>query len=174
MLRTNAQLWLVALLSLVFVACGGGVGKGPTLPGGQKVAVILEPDRNLTGLEEARANQVNQLADFQEGDLLSLLLKAGYEPARATDAAAQPGPGRYVLKTKIVKYNPGSAAARMWVGFGAGAASIDFHYDLLGPDGSLYTQGDMSVGSGRDWRKAARKVNIDTVRAVNARLAVGL
>ena len=173
MLRIDPRLWLIALFTLLATACGGA-GKGPVQPNGQKVAIVLEADRNLTGLEEARATQVNQLADFQEGDLLALLLKAGYEPARGTDAGAQPGPGRYLLKTKIVKYNPGSAAARMWVGFGAGAAALDLHYDLIGPNGTAYTQGDLHVASGRDWRKAARRVNILTVQAVNTRLAQGL
>jgi hypothetical protein len=173
MLRTLAQRSFAACLCFV-VACGGRAGRAATLPDGRTIAIIVDADRGLNGADEARRAELNQLGNYMEGDLLATLLKSGYDPARATDAAAQPGPGRYVLETQIVRYDSGSAAARVWMGFGASVAAIHAHYALIGPDSSVYTAGDLRVGSGADWRKAAHELNLRTVQAVNARLRQSL
>lgn len=114
--------------------------------------------------------QLDQLGRFMEEDLLAILEGTGYAAVRVEDPATTPAPGRYLLRTRVVSYKAGSKAARMLVGFGAGAAQLDTQFELVGPDGSVYVAGAPSVASGRDWKNAARKVNLQTVDAVNARL----
>ena len=99
-----------------------------------------------------------------------MLNKAGYE---ATLIQKQneytPGVGKYLLKATIVKYDPGSTAARVIVGFGAGAASMDMRYELSGKGESLLKYDD-GVGSGRDWRNVARKLNENTLKRVTEKM----
>ncbi|MEY4515537.1 MAG: hypothetical protein RLZZ450_7659 [Pseudomonadota bacterium] len=76
-----------------------------------------------------------------------------------------------MLRVKIANYNAGSKAARMMVGWGAGAAVLNTNFEFYGPDSQApYVVGSPSVGSGRDWKNSARKVNLQTVDAVIARL----
>jgi hypothetical protein len=162
----------VVLTSLAFVACGGGrTGSAVKNPDGSAVAFLVHFDRGITAdMTPERVDQMQQIATWMEDDLLTILQKTGYAASRTEDPNVQAGPGRYVLRVKIKNYNAGSKAARMLVGFGAGAAVLDTHFELVGDGGALLISGDPSVGSGRDWKNSARKVNLQTVDAVNARL----
>jgi hypothetical protein len=83
--------------------------------------------------------------------------------------------GRYLLRMNIVDYNGGSKAARMFVGWGAGSARLSVHYELVGANGAVYIMASPNAATGRaDWQHVARKINLDTVDAVNARLRRGL
>ncbi len=162
----------LALMLCALNACGGRTGSAPKMPNGSPIAIMVYLDRGITpDMPPDRALQMNQLGEWMENDLLAILDKTGYTATRVADPAAAPGAGREVLRVKITNYNPGSKAARMWVGFGAGAATLNSHFELIGEGGATLIAGDPSVGSGRDWRNAARKVNLQTVDAVNGRLS---
>ena len=161
----------VALLCLLATACSGRTGSAPTLPTGDRIAIMVLPDRGITpGMDPARAKQLNDLGTWMEGDLVDILNKTGYSATRSQDASIHAGPGRYVLRIKIANYDAGSKAARLLVGFGAGTARLDTHFELVGEGEGVALAGDPSVASSRDWTNAARKVNLNTVDSVNAYL----
>lgn len=162
----------LAAVALMLGSCGGG--SAPTLPGGTKIALMVFFDRGTAGQPPEKAQQVDQLADWLEPDFLSMVENMGYSAVRVIDPNTPPGPGRYIVRYRIISYNAGSKAARMFVGFGAGAARLDTAFELIGPNGTVYVQGAPSVGSGRDWKNAARKVNQETAKAINNRLRQGL
>ena len=58
-----------------------------------------------------------------------------------------PGPNRFLLIVRMVNYNPGSKAARMLVGVGAGSLVLDTQHLLYSGPGQLLLQGSSSVGS---------------------------
>jgi hypothetical protein len=167
---THALCLLFVTLGLM--ACGGGrTGSAPKNADGSSVAILVHFDRGITpDMAPDRVQQMEQLASWMENDLLAILDKTGYAASRVEDPNTATGPGRYVLRVKITNYSAGSKAARMLVGFGAGAAVLDTHYELIGDGGAVLVAGDPSVGSGRDWKNSARKVNLETVDACNARL----
>ena len=142
------------------------------MPDGSQIAILVYNDRGITpDMPPDRVAQIEQLSAWMENDLLTILQKTGYAASQIGDPNTASAPGRYLLRVTLRGYNAGSKAARMFVGFGAGAATLDTHFELLGPDSPApYVVGDPSVGSGRDWRNSARKVNLQTVDAVNARL----
>jgi hypothetical protein len=160
------------LSTLALVACGGGrTGSAAKMPDGSRIAVMVHLDRGITpDMTPDRVTQMNQIASWMEDDLLSILDKTGYAATRVEDPSTPAGPGRYVLKIHLKEYNAGSKAARMLVGFGAGAAKLDTHFELIGDGAVGLVAGDPSVASGRDWTNAARKVNLQTVDTVNAAL----
>jgi len=136
---------------------------------------MVHTDERITpDMAPDRVAQINQISQWMENDLLQILEGTGYAATRVEDPATAAGPGRYVVRIAITDYNAGSKAARMLVGFGAGAAVLRTHFELFGPEsaGPLLA-GDPDVGSGRDWRNAARKVNLQTTDAVNVRIAQG-
>jgi len=163
---------LALLSTLALVACGGGrTGSAATMPDGSRIAIMVHTDEGLPpDAAPDRVQQVQQLSTWMENDLLAILDKTGYAASRVEDPNTPAGPGRYVLRVKITDYNAGSKAARMLVGFGAGAAVLNTHYELIGEGGTPLVAGDPSVGSGRDWKNSARKINLQTVDAVNTQL----
>jgi hypothetical protein len=163
---------LALVLTLGLGACGGGrTGSAATLPGGAKIAILVYADHGTPpGTAPEKIEQNDQLGQWMDSDLLAILDGTGYAASKVADPATPTGPGRYLLRTRIINYNAGSKAARMLVGMGAGAAKLDTAYELVGPNGSVYVAGAPSVGTGRDWKNAARKINLETVDAVNARL----
>jgi hypothetical protein len=163
----------LTLATFGLFACGGGrTGSAPKNPDGSRMAMLVHFDRGITpDMTPERVQQMEQLAAWMESDLLAILEKTGYAAARVEDANAPTGPGRNLLRIKITNYSAGSKAARMLVGFGAGSAVLDTHYELIGEGGAVLVAGDPSVGSGRDWKNSARKVNLLTVDSCNARLS---
>jgi hypothetical protein len=167
----------VAALLFTLSACGGRQG-APTLPNGQKLSIMVFLDRTpAPETPPEKVQQLQQVQDWMEPDLLNLLRNAGYDAAAiaSMDAAGASAPGRYSLHVQIMNYNGGSKAARMFVGFGAGSARLDAHFDLVGPNGQSYVSGNPGVSTSRaDWQHVTRKVNQEIVAAVNLRLRQGL
>jgi hypothetical protein len=182
MLRTlhtfrTAGLLVLGLLALS--ACGGGRQAAPTLPNGKRLAVLVYLDRTLAPETPAeKATQIQEVADFMEPDLLDLLRSSGYDAAvvaGAPDPGQQAPGGPYTLKVQITEYNGGSKAARMFVGFGAGKARLESHFELFGPNGASYTSGSPGAATGgAAWQRVVRKVNQEIVAAVSMRLRQGL
>jgi len=136
-------------------------GKNP------RINVLMDVGND--GLTQVQTDQREQLNDFMGKDLVRMLSKAGYE-ANLIGNRNQYTKGTYLLKVTIIKYNPGSKAARIVVGFGAGAVSLNTRYELFAPGGSLMVSDEHGVGSSMDWTSCARKLNKQTVQAVSGKL----
>jgi len=109
-----------------------------------------------------------------EQDLLRMLKRAGYNACQVTNRREfAAGPGEYLLTVRMVRYNPGSKAARMLVCFGAGAISLDTHYELYGASPQPLLAEDHGVGSSLDWYQVVQKLNRQMVDAVSRKLAEG-
>jgi hypothetical protein len=157
---------LAAVLVTAVLACAPRATVRATAPG-THVAVVL--DRAIPAqLPQDKQQAQQQLGDWMEQDLVNVLKDAGYDATLATGQAAPRG--SYVLAVRFLKYNPGSKAARMFVGFGAGAASLDLHYELRSPAGKVLLSRNDGIGSGVDWRKVARQLNVNMTDQVGTAL----
>ncbi|MDP1822263.1 MAG: DUF4410 domain-containing protein [Archangium sp.] len=138
-------------------------------PDGSPYTLEVFFDRN-SALKNA--DQVAQVVEFMEPDLRNILEDTGYVVVPSSNPEAfVPGPGRFLLIIRIVNYNPGSKAARMLVGFGAGSLVLDTQHLLYSGPGQIILQSAGSVGSARDWNYAARKINQQVTREVNGALS---
>lgn len=157
---------LAAVAVLATTGCASlSAAKGP---GGETLTLAVAFQRTA---ELRNVDQVQQVTDFMQPDLERMLTDAGYVVERLADAAAfQPGPNRYLVVVRITRYNPGSKAARMMVGWGAGALVLDTDFELHAGPGATLLAEKSSVGSGRDWPQAARKTNQQVAKAVTNRL----
>lgn len=164
-------LGVITILAVIFAA--GVAFSGPKAPslGGEKISIFVLLDRGITdGMNARQERAQNDIGDWMGNDLVKMLNKAGYE---ATLIQKQneytPEAGEYLLKATIVKYDPGSTAARVIVGFGAGSASMDMHYELSGKGESLLKYDD-GVGSSMDWKRVARKLNENALKRVTEKM----
>lgn len=129
-------------------------------------------DRGLDGKTGEQANQYNQVGDYFEPYFIRLFAKTGYTVTKITSrdqfvAASD----QYLLTVKTVNYNPGSKAARMWVGMGAGATTMKIHFELFGTEKEALLVKDQERGSSRDWQFLCTKLSDDALQQVKPVLA---
>lgn len=140
--------------------------------GKYSLSILMDP--GVEGLPANEAKSRQQISDWMGGDAVRVFAgRGGGYKAQLITAKDQfkAGPDTLLLTVKIVKYNPGSKAARMIVGFGAGSCSLDIHYELRGAGKDPVLSADDGVGSSVEWNRLARKLNENMLRAVNAKLA---
>ena len=95
------------------------------------------------------------------------LNKYGYSASLAQSRKNyRPSAGEYLLTEKILKYNPGNVGLRIGIGFGAGAASLDVHYEFYGKNKKTILSDDHGVGSSRNWTYCAEKINKDIIARI--------
>ncbi|MFT3870300.1 MAG: DUF4410 domain-containing protein [Nibricoccus sp.] len=135
-----------------------------------KVQVVI--DRGLEGKTQDEQNQLNQVGERLEAYVIEIFKDNGVTatmiPSRDKfDPAVAP----YLLIVKMVRYNAGSKATRMVVGFGAGAASLDIHYELFGAEKDPLLTKDHGRGSSRDWTYVCRTLGKDIYKDVDAAIS---
>ncbi|HAK59857.1 MAG TPA: hypothetical protein DCO77_05665 [Nitrospiraceae bacterium] len=163
---------LSVVLSLFVAACVSPGAKAPKTASGKGISMYVLINRGITrSMTNNQVKNRNQVGKWMERDLPALLKKAGYKPRLITRRSQYKSSGNaYLLVVKITSYNPGAKAARMFVGYGAGATSMKTHYELYGKGRRRILADDLGVGSGRDWRNVIRKIDTLTVRAVSQKL----
>jgi len=115
--------------------------------------VLVDFDRE-TGLDEVSRAQVREVIGWMEGDLLSMLRDAGYDPVAVNTEKIESRHDRHLLHVTIYRYDPGDPEARAVTGFGEGACSLDITFRLTGPDGVM-VENRVFESSSRDWPYAA-------------------
>ncbi len=161
------RIFLPLLLFLLLSACAASGGRAPHAASGRQIEIAVIFDRGDSS-NAYEAKGISDLAPFMERDLIGQLKRAGYQARLIRERSEfTPGPGRYLLIARIVKYNPGSSAARMFVGFGAGAASLDNHYELYGTSPQPLYNWDDGVGTSEHWSRLCRKLDGNTVKRLN-------
>ncbi len=135
---------------------------------------ILFDDGVDSSLNARQAKSRASLAEWMKRDLVrvfSRYAKAGFE-AKSIEKRQEftAASGNYLLMVKITDYNPGSKAARMVVGYGAGGVSLKIHYNLSANGSNMILSQDDSVFSGREWINAARKLNQNIAKAVTEKI----
>ncbi len=168
----------LAILLAALTACASRAGKAPkasktSAAGGEGITMYVLIDRGIEkSFTDYQVKNREQVGEWMDQDLPNVLKKSGYT-ARLISKRSEyrPGQDAYLLTVKITNYNPGSKAARMFVGYGAGATSMTTHYELFGKGAKAILSGDPSVGSGRDWRNVIRKINEITAREVSEKLS---
>lgn len=166
----NLQFAMAVLIAFLVIGCA--TAKAPKTATGGKIAIFVFFDRgDPTTMTEKQFEMRNQVGDLMEINLLNILKRQGYETHLISKREYYTyAPEKYLLSVKIVSYNPGSQAARILVGYGAGATSLNIHYDLLEGDKTVLAD-DPGFGSSRDWRNCVVKLNKQIAKAVANKLS---
>ncbi|MFO7811985.1 MAG: DUF4410 domain-containing protein, partial [Pelovirga sp.] len=116
----------VLLLAVVISGCARSGVSAPVVAGGEKIEIVLLSHRGDPATMDERQYQYRiEVGQWMERDLLNQLRRSGYEASQISSRTEfTPKADRYLLEVIIDGYNPGSSAARIVVGFGAGAASL--------------------------------------------------
>ncbi|HAS54369.1 MAG TPA: hypothetical protein DCS42_09700 [Nitrospiraceae bacterium] len=171
MKRFSAVVLAVAATVLLLNGCMK-VAPSPALPGGGKIVMFVIIDRGVeNGFTDYQIKNRHQLGAFMDKDLVAMLSKAGYEPRLIQKRSEyKPGKNSYLLQTRILNYNPGSKAARMVVGFGAGSVGMDLKYELHGVGKEPLLSDKIGKGTSGEWQYLVRKLELAILEAVSAKL----
>jgi hypothetical protein len=171
MLKSVRIFLLLGLSSIILLSCWPSPKSGPTAQGKPiPVFVFVDPgiEKSFTDYQVKNRKQTSA---WMEKDMEKMLKKAGYAPyligKRSEYKAA---PGSYLLAVKITNYNPGAKAARMYIGYGVGAASMKVHYELHKGQQQILAA-DTGAGTGGAWQKAIRKIDVTMIDAVSAKIS---
>jgi hypothetical protein len=166
MQKKNRMIRMVLILVglALTVSCSG-----PEIAARENANIAIYLDRG--GDDKA----TKQMGSWMEGDLKNVLQRRGGYTARIISSREdfKTGQGEYLVTTRIIRYNPGSKAARIIIGFGAGYASLDVHYELIGPSGNTLISKDDGCATSLDWQRLGRKLNENILAAIQPRIAAG-
>jgi hypothetical protein len=154
MIRSLVYVSLLSVLCFVSSACRSA---GPAQGGGsgirQSLDVLIEEGSGAE-LTDKQYGLRRELRTYMERDLPRRLSRQGLEmrlitsPTQNTGAATDSP----LLIIRYEAYNPGSSAARMWVGYGAGAASLDISM-TLGKGGKVIETWKDGCGTSQHWSR---------------------
>jgi len=156
-----ALLGSLTLTSTAIAATQGGLGK---------IQVLF--DRGLEGKTEEQQKQYIQVGDYFEPYFVKHFTRAGFVIEKITSREQfDPAAGGYLLTVKTANYNPGSKAARMLVGMGAGVTTMKIQFEVFGADKEALLSKEQERGSSRDWKFLCSKLSDDALDAVKPVLA---
>jgi hypothetical protein len=165
----------LAVLILALTAMVSGcmtLTPAPKTSSGKDIVMNVMVDRGIEkSFTDYQVKNRRQVGDWMEKDMSRLLTKAGYNArviSRRSDF--RPENGSYLLVVRISNYNPGSKAARMFVGYGVGSASAQVHYELYGKGQKAMLDDDAYDASGNEWQIVFRKIDLMTANAVTGKL----
>ena len=165
----SVTVFFVAAFTFGFVNSAKAVEKSAQTT----ICVLFDNGVNET-LQARQAKAQIQVSDWMDDDLVRVFArytKAGYQAKRIEKRKDFiPQNNNYLLTVKIIEYRPGSKAARMVVGFGAGGVSLKIHYELYADGKNAILTKDDGVFSGREWISAARKLNEKMAKAITEKL----
>jgi hypothetical protein len=141
----------------------------PVTSTGEKIHIDVLCDRgDPSSMEERQWNYRNEVGAFMEPNLVRRLGDYGFSAKQIQQESDFSREAEsYLLKVKILDYNPGSTAARMTVGFGAGAASMNCRYELVDANDKVVLSWDDGCGTSSNWQRIPIKLN----QNVGAKLA---
>ena len=172
-MRKIEKIILIGLVALLFAGCVGPKVKAPVAKDGGSYTVAVLYDRGIKAdMTDPQIEQLNELGEWAERDLLWMMKNAGYQARQIQDRSEfDPASGEYLLSVQVIRYNPGSKAMRIIIGYGAGATSLDRFYELYDSDSVPLLSRNQGVGSSIDWSTVVQKLNREMIDAVSSTLA---
>jgi Domain of unknown function (DUF4410) len=154
MIRTLVTASLLSLLCFVSSSCrSGGAVQGSAGGGRQPLDVLIE-EGSPAEMTEKQYGLRKELRTAMERDLPRRLARQGFDMRLITSPTQNTGKetDAPLLIVRYEAYNPGSSAARMWVGYGAGAASLDLSM-TLGKGGKEIATWKDGCGTSQHWSR---------------------
>ncbi len=147
----------VSLLSVLCFFSSACRSAGPAQGGGgggrQSLDVLIE-EGSAAEMTDKQFGFRRELRTYMERDLPRRLARQGFDMRLLTSATQNTGKesDAPLLIIRYEAYNPGSSAARMWVGYGAGAASLDISM-TLGKGGKIIETWKDGCGTSQHWSR---------------------
>jgi len=163
----------LACTSLLFFAAGcHHTARAGRAEPSKRTAVSIHQQLDVL-IEEGKPNEMEQrqyayrleLRNYMEKELPRRFARCGFDVHIIRQRSEYIGSiaGRHLLVVHYDSYNPGSTAARIAVGFGAGAASLDMSMTLFQGDTAALSWKD-GCGTSEHWSRIINKLDENMAR----------
>lgn len=134
---------------LLGLTVGCGKNKARLDPSATKDIALLTLDGNLPDQTADQIRELKITIEWMDGDLVKSFKNSGFRTVLIKEMPTyKPEMGKLLI-VEVERFNAGNRAARAFVGFGAGAASLDLRYQLLDERGTLLSEWREGVGSSK-------------------------
>jgi len=161
-LRHLLPLFAIGLASvLVLTGCRSSRahGQGRQAPGPRIPLDVLVEEGNASDMQGQQYKYRQELRAYMERELPRRFARYGLDARMVRHPAEhQPAAGRHLLVVHYDAYNPGSAAARYTVGYGAGAASLNLSATLFKDNAPVLSWKD-GCGTSAHWSRIVNKLD---------------
>lgn len=160
---------IVFFLTLIFIvtATGGCGRKNVTLnPGVANDLTILTLNDSVHNQTKDQEVELKRVITWMERDILKNMKRAGYNALLIKDMKDYKKTSSKLLIIDVDNFNAGNRAARTFVGFGAGASSLDLNYTLLDENGVELLGWKDGVGSSKGGTYCAQTLNRNTITRI--------
>lgn len=158
---------LVLFVTLV-IGCGGPkkINKSDKNSTAGNISVLsLRGDTQ--DMTQDQIVELQRVGIWMDKDIIKQLNRNGYKATFIKSRQDFKGPG-HLLIIDVTKFNPGNKAARIFISFGAGASSLDLHYQLLDSAGTVLSTWDDGVGSSKGGTYCAQTLNRNAITQLNS------
>ena len=147
---------LLIFVTVVFVGSSFAAG----LSGEMSVLSLRGDTSELTHDQVVELERVEK---WMERDIIKQLKRAGFKAKLIKERKDFKGYG-HLLIIEVAKFKAGNRAARAFIGFGAGASSLDLKYNLLDSHGKSLTTWEDGAGSSRGGTYCAQTLNRHVIK----------
>ncbi len=167
MLRKHLLLGLLMILVAVTTGCNGTKSTYKTGAAGEISVLSLRGDTSAMTADQVA--DLKRVGTWMDRDIIKQLTRAGYKARLLKSKSDFKGPG-HLLIIDVDKYNPGNRAARAFVGFGAGAASLDLDYKIMNSQKKQVGEWKDGVGSSKGGTYCAQTLNRNAIGQLQIKL----
>ena len=158
------RLALLIMVSMLVIGLLGGCGKkrAQLNPGNVEKIAILSLDGNLPNQTDDQIAELDRVLRWMDRDIIKNLKRSGFNAVlikNKKDFSKEMGS---LLIIEVDKFNAGNRALRGFVGFGAGASSLDLNYQLLNENGEILKEWKDGTGSSKGGTYCAQTLNQNT------------
>ncbi|MCK5682397.1 DUF4410 domain-containing protein [bacterium] len=146
--------------SLIFVTFVAGSTVVAGLAGEMSVLSLRGDTSKLT---HDQVVELERVGKWMDRDIIKQLNKVGFEAKLIKKRKDFKGSG-HLLIVEVAKFKAGNRAARAFIGFGAGASSLDLKYHLLDGRGKSLAAWEDGAGSSRGGTYCAQTLNRNVIK----------
>lgn len=140
---------VISVLLMLMVVTGCGRKKAQLNPGVSENIAVLTMNGALKDQTEDQVRALDNVIRWMDRDIIKNLKRSGFNAVLLNDKKDYNSAMGKLLVIDVDAFDYGSAAARAFVGFGAGASSLDLDYKLYSENGQLAHQWKDGVGSSK-------------------------
>lgn len=156
----------LSLILMMTITSSCGKKRISLNPNVAKDITVLSLDGNLPDQTDDQITELNRVITWMDKDIIKNLKSTGFNAVIVKEMKEyNPNMGKLLI-IDVEDFNAGNRAARAFVGFGAGASSLDLSYKLLDEKGVPLTDWKDGVGSSKGGTYCAQTLNRNAVEKV--------
>ncbi len=167
MLRKQLLLGLLILLVTIMTGCNSTNSSYKAGAAGE--ISVLSLRGSTDGMTYDQIAALKSVGNWMDRDIIKQLTRAGYSARLLKSRSDFKGPG-HLLVIDVDRFHPGNRAARAFVGFGAGAASLDLDYKIFNSQKKQIGEWKDGAGSSKGPNYCAQTLNRNTIKQLRIKL----